>query len=169
MNENLKENGREKLGDIVETALNSIKEIADVNTVVGDPIVTENGVTIIPVTNVSVGFASGGVDNLGKRTSEKSQSMNFAGGGGTGIKITPVGFLVVKPSGEVSFLGMSAPQKPDKIDSVFDLIERSPDIIKKFKATFAKDKPAAEAKSEEATEEAASDEKTEETAETEGK
>ncbi|MBE6608180.1 MAG: sporulation protein YtfJ [Ruminococcaceae bacterium] len=166
MNENVKENGREKLGDIVETALNSIKEIADVNTVVGEPINTANGVTIIPVTNVSVGFASGGVDNLGKRTTEKSQSVNFAGGGGTGIKITPVGFLVVKPNGEVSFLGMSAPQKPDKIDSVFDLIERSPDIIKKFKATFAKDKPEA---APEVSEEAASDEKTEETAETEGK
>ncbi len=162
MNENVKENGREKLGDIVETALNSIKEIADVNTVVGDPISTENGVTIIPVTNVSVGFASGGVDNLGKRTTDKSQSVNFAGGGGTGIKITPVGFLVIKANGDVSFLGMSAPQKPDKIDSVFDLIERSPDIIKKFKATFAKDKP--EAKNEEATDDkAASDEKTEET------
>jgi sporulation protein YtfJ len=154
MNENLKENGREKLGDIVETALNSIKEIADVNTVVGDPIVTENGVTIIPVTNVSVGFASGGVDNLGKRTSEKSQSMNFAGGGGTGIKITPTGFLVVKADGDVTFLAASAPQKPEKIDSIFDFIERSPELINKFKKTFAKEKSEEESDlSEEITEE----------------
>lgn len=140
MNENVKDNGRQKLGDIVESALNSIKEIADVNTVVGDPINAGNGVTIIPVTNVSIGFASGGVDSLGKRTTEKSQSMNFAGGGGTGIKITPTGFLVVKADGDVTFLAASAPQKPEKIDSIFDFIERSPDLINKFKKTFAKNK-----------------------------
>lgn len=144
MNENVKDNGRQKLGDIVESALNSIKEIADVNTVVGDPINAGNGVTIIPVTNVSIGFASGGVDNLGKRTTEKSQSMNFAGGGGTGIKITPVGFLVVKADGDVAFLAASAPQKPEKIDSIFDFIERSPELINKFKKTFVKDKDGEE-------------------------
>ncbi len=140
MNENVKDNGRQKLGDVIESALNSIKEIADVNTVVGDPINAGNGVTIIPVTNVSIGFASGGVDNLGKRTTEKSQSMNFAGGGGTGIKITPVGFLVIKADGDVAFLAASAPQKPEKIDSIFDFIERSPELINKFKKTFAKNK-----------------------------
>ena len=140
MNENVKDNGRQKLGDIIESALSSIKEIADVNTVVGDPINAGNGITIIPVTNVSIGFASGGVDSLGKRTTEKSQSMNFAGGGGTGIKITPTGFLVVKADGDVTFLAASAPQKPEKIDSIFDFIERSPELINKFKKTFAKEK-----------------------------
>ena len=140
MNENVKDNGRQKLGDIIESALSSIKEIADVNTVVGDPINAGNGVTIIPVTNVSIGFASGGVDSLGKRTTEKSQSMNFAGGGGTGIKITPTGFLVVKADGDVTFLAASAPQKSEKIDSIFDFIERSPELINKFKKTFAKEK-----------------------------
>ena len=140
MNENVKENGRQKLGDIIESALNSIKEIADVNTVVGNPINAGNGVTIIPVTNVSIGFASGGVDSLGKRTTEKSQNMNFAGGGGTGIKITPTGFLVVKADGDVTFLAASVPQKPEKIDSIFDFIERSPELINKFKKTFTKEK-----------------------------
>ena len=158
MNENVKDNGRQKLGDIIESALSSIKEIADVNTVVGDPINAGNGVTIIPVTNVSIGFASGGVDSLGKRTTEKSQSMNFAGGGGTGIKITPTGFLVVKADGDVTFLAASAPQKPEKIDSIFDFIERSPELINKFKKTFAKEKS-----------EEASDLSEEITEETEGK
>ncbi|MBQ5602761.1 MAG: sporulation protein YtfJ [Clostridia bacterium] len=154
MNENVKDNGRQKLGDIIESALSSIKEIADVNTVVGDPINAGNGVTIIPVTNVSIGFASGGVDSLGKRTTEKSQSMNFAGGGGTGIKITPTGFLVVKADGDVTFLAASAPQKPEKIDSIFDFIERSPELINKFKKTFAKEKSEEESDlSEEITEE----------------
>lgn len=154
MNENVKDNGRQKLGDIIESALNSIKEIADVNTVVGDPINVGNGITIIPVTNVSIGFASGGVDSLGKRTTEKSQSMNFAGGGGTGIKITPTGFLVVNADGDVKFLAASAPQKPEKIDSIFDFIERSPELINKFKKTFAKEKNEEESDlSEEITEE----------------
>ncbi|MBQ2252307.1 MAG: sporulation protein YtfJ [Clostridia bacterium] len=154
MNENVKDNGRQKLGDIIESALSSIKEIADVNTVVGDPINAGNGITIIPVTNVSIGFASGGVDSLGKRTTEKSQSMNFAGGGGTGIKITPTGFLVVKADGDVTFLAASAPQKPEKIDSIFDFIERSPELINKFKKTFAKEKSEEESDlSEEITEE----------------
>jgi sporulation protein YtfJ len=138
MNENVKDNGRQKLGDIIESALSSIKEIADVNTVVGNPINAGNGITIIPVTNVSIGFASGGVDSLGKRTTEKSQSMNFAGGGGTGIKITPTGFLVVKADGDVTFLAASAPQKPEKIDSIFDFIERSPELIERIKAVFTK-------------------------------
>ena len=154
MNENVKDNGRQKLGDIIESALSSIKEIADVNTVVGDPINAGNGITIIPVTNVSIGFASGGVDSLGKRTTEKSQSMNFAGGGGTGIKITPTGFLVVKADGDLTFLAESAPQKPEKIDSIFDFIERSPELINKFKKTFAKEKSEEESDlSEEITEE----------------
>ncbi len=141
MNENVKANSREKLSEIVATALDSIKEIADVNTVVGDPIIAPGDVTIIPITSVSVGFASGGVDSLGKRTTEKSQSMNFAGGGGTGIKINPIGFLVVKADGDVSFLGASSAQKPDKIDTVLEMIERSPEFIKRLRVALAKDKP----------------------------
>lgn len=140
MNENSKANGREKLGDIVTSALENIKEIADVNTVVGEPINAPGGVTIIPITSVSVGLASGGVDSLGKRTTEKSQSLNFAGGGGTGIKINPIGFLVVKPDGDVTFLGAASDQKPDKFDTILEMIERSPEFIKRLRAAFAKEK-----------------------------
>ncbi len=141
MNENAKANGREKLSEIVTSALENIKEIADVNTVVGEPIIAPGDVTIIPITSVSVGFASGGVDSLGKRTTERSQSMNFAGGGGTGIKINPIGFLVVKADGDVTFLGASSAQKPDKIDTILEMIERSPEFIKRLRTALAKDKP----------------------------
>ncbi len=140
MNENTKANGRERLSDIVASALENIKEIADVNTAVGDPIKAPGGVTIIPITSVSVGLASGGVDSLGKRTTEQSQSLNFAGGGGTGIKIIPIGFLVVKPDGDVTFLGASPAQKPDKLDTILEMIERSPEFIKRIRAAFAKEK-----------------------------
>ncbi len=139
MNEN-KNASREKLSDVVANALENIKEIADVNTVVGDPINAPGGITIIPITSVSVGFASGGIDSLGKRTREKSHSMNFAGGGGTGIKINPIGFLVVKPDGAVDFLGADSDRKADKVDTVLELIERSPEFIKKLKAAFSKEK-----------------------------
>lgn len=140
MNEKNQNTNREKLSDVVANALENIREIADVNTVVGDPINAPGGVTIIPITSVSVGFASGGIDSLGKRTREKAQSMNFAGGGGTGIKINPIGFLIVKPDGAVDFLGASCDQKPDKVDTVLELIERSPEFIKKLRAAFAKEK-----------------------------
>lgn len=150
MNENNRNTSREKLSDVVANALENIKEIADVNTVVGDPINAPGGITIIPITSVSVGFASGGIDSLGKRSREKAQNMNFAGGGGTGIKINPIGFLVVKPDGTVDFLGAASDQRSDRIDTVLELIERSPEFIKKIRAAFAKEKPdmAAENKEE---------------------
>lgn len=141
MNENTKTTGREKLSDIIENALESIKEISDVNTVIGDPIETSGGVTVIPISSVSLGFASGGVDSLGKQTTEKTKKFNFAGGGGTGIKITPVGFLVVKPDGSVNYLAASPAPKNDKLDTILDMIERSPDIIKKLREALVKEKP----------------------------
>ncbi|MBE6618823.1 MAG: sporulation protein YtfJ [Ruminococcaceae bacterium] len=142
MNENNKNNGREKLSDIVASALENIKEITDVNTVVGDPINAPGGVSIVPITSVSVGFASGGIDGLGKRTRDKANSMNFAGGGGTGIKISPIGFLVIKADGTVDFLSASENQKTDKFDTVIELIERSPEFIKRIRTAFAKEEPS---------------------------
>ena len=134
---------REKLSEILSNALENIREIADVDTVIGTPIETANGTTVIPVSNVSLGFASGGVDDLGKKSDEnKIKKVNFCGGGGTGIKLTPVGFLVVKPDGIVEFISATAPAPSapaEKADTIVELIERSPEIIKKVKNIFVKD------------------------------
>lgn len=128
-----------KLNDIIRTSLDSIKELVDVNTVIGEPIITSAGTTIIPVSKVAVGFMSGGIDYFGKKSAEPKQ--NFGGGGGTGLTVSPVGFLVITNDGKVELLNMSVPTgKPDTMESISNLIEKSPEIVEKFKQVFKKDK-----------------------------
>ncbi len=130
-----------KLNEMIDTSLGNIKNIIDVNTVVGAPVETTGGTVIIPVSKVSLGYVSGGVDYLGKNTPiEKGQG--FGGGGGTGITLTPVGFLVTKADGDVTYLpvipGESAVPANDKVDTVISLIEKSPEIFGKIKALIKK-------------------------------
>lgn len=129
-----------KLKDIIQTSLESIKELVDVNTVIGDPITTDVGTTIIPVSKVAVGFMSGGIDYFGK-TQPDTKQPNFGGGGGTGLSVSPVGFLVITSDGKVELLNMNNPTgKPDAVESISNLIEKSPEIVSKFKQVFKKDK-----------------------------
>ncbi len=80
---------------LMKTAMDSIKEMVDVNTVVGDPVETPDGSVIVPVSRVTCGFAAGGTEyNLGKR-GEGGGDMPFGGGSGAGVSVQPVGFLVV--------------------------------------------------------------------------
>ena len=81
-----------KLNDIIGTSLEKIRALADGETVIGNPINTPNGTTIIPVSRVSMGFASGGLDYSGKKAETAAQ--NFGGGGGTGVTVSPVAFLL---------------------------------------------------------------------------
>lgn len=134
------------LSEINNTSLGNIKEIIDVNTVVGAPVETTGGTVIIPVSKVSLGYVSGGVDYLGKNTPVE-KGRGFGGGGGTGITLTPVGFLVTKADGTVEYLpvipGENAIPANDKIDTVISLIEKSPEIFNKIMALVKKkDKPA---------------------------
>lgn len=129
-----------KLNDIIRTSLDSIKELVDVNTVIGEPIITNAGTTIIPVSKIAVGFLSGGIDYFGKKVSEPKQQ-SFGGGGGTGLSVSPVGFLVITSDGKVELLNMNSPTgKPDAVESISNLIEKSPEIVDKFKQVFKKDK-----------------------------
>ncbi len=136
MNEN-------KLNDIIQTSLENVRSMVDANTVIGTPISTPNGTTIIPVSKIAVGFASGGLDYSGKAVQEKA-SKNFGGGNGTGVTVSPVGFLVISSTGAVELLNVSKPQQNDAIDQISSFIERSPEIIEKFKAVFSKKKEEAE-------------------------
>ncbi|MBP5270634.1 MAG: sporulation protein YtfJ [Clostridia bacterium] len=131
--------GDNKLQEVIRASLESIRSMVDANTVIGDAITTPQGVVIIPVSKISVGFASGGLDFNGKsEEAVKNKLQNFGGGGGTGLSVVPVGFLVVSPDGRVEMLnvGMDTPQGP--IEQVADVIERSPEIIAKIKALFSK-------------------------------
>ena len=77
---------------MMDTTLEKIKQMVDVNTVVGDPITSPDGTIIIPVSKVAYGFASGGSDFPSKAQPAKDF---FGGGAGAGISITPIGFLVI--------------------------------------------------------------------------
>lgn len=130
-----------KLGDIIATSLSEIKNVVEANTIIGEPINTPQGTTIIPVSKVSIGFASGGIDFDGKRNEEnpKKKPLSFSGGGGTGVSVTPVAFIVVDADGKVNMLSVeNPPQAPDYIGSVTGFIEKSPDLIAKFKDIFGK-------------------------------
>lgn len=131
-----------KQNDIIKTTLDSIKGIVEANTVIGDPISTAGGITIIPVSKISVGFASGGLDYASKKE-QTAKANNFGGGSGTGISVTPMAFLVIKPDSSVQLLSMSLPDTTtNKIATVGNIIEKSPDIIEKIKNVLVKDKSA---------------------------
>ncbi len=84
------------------TTIEKIKEMIDVSTIIGDPVYTESGLTIIPVSKVTYAFASGGTDFPTKRTKEL-----FGGAGGAGVTITPVAFLLIQ-NGQVTLKHITA-------------------------------------------------------------
>lgn len=133
------------LQDMIRTSLESIKTMVDANTVVGTPIETPSGTTVIPISKVSVGYASGGTDFGGKNASK-----NFAGGGGTGLSVQPVCFIAVSAEGAVELLPLGGKGEANSADKIADLIEKAPGLIEKIKAFFRdKKKKKAEKEAEE--------------------
>lgn len=140
-----------KLEEIIRTSLESIRSMIDAGTVIGTPISTSNGVTVIPISKVSVGYASGGLDFNGK-DKPANLPQNFGAGGGTGVSITPVGFLVVKNDGNIEMINVGqSTEANDPIEQITSLIERCPDIVRRIKTAFKKDAPADTAESAEET------------------
>ena len=130
MNEN-------RMTDIIEASVSSLKSIAGADTIVGAPINTAAGTTIIPVSKLSVGYVTGGLDYASKV--EKADK-NFGGGGGTGISLTPICFLVIDKEGKVEILNVGEDKNPDPIGDVVGLVERSPELIGKIKTAFKRNK-----------------------------
>ena len=129
-----------KMTEIIRASIDSIKSSFDANTVTGEPITTANGTVIIPVSKLSVGFATGGVDYLGKNAQANAKN-NFGGGGGTGVSVTPIAFLVVSPNGNVEMLNIANPvREQDTVSQIINAIERSPELIEKLKTVFTKKK-----------------------------
>ncbi len=127
-----------KIPEIIRSSLENIRSMVDANTVVGEPINTNVGTTIIPISKISVGIASGGVDYNDK--AERPRPQNFGGGGGTGLMVSPVGFLVVDKNGDVEFINVGMKGSPDPVDQIADFVERTPDIIARIKDIFSKNK-----------------------------
>lgn len=130
-----------KLQEIIQSSLENIRSMIDANTVIGTPISTPSGTVIIPVSKISMGFASGGMDFNGKNEEAmRARLQNFGGGGGTGLSIAPVGFLVVGADGSVDMINVGMEAQNGAIEQVAGVIERSPEIIAKIKTIFVKDK-----------------------------
>ena len=120
----------EKLPNMLESTIAKLREMVDVNSGVGSPITTPDGVTIIPISKISVGFGGGGSDFVSKNA--KPGEMPFGGGAGGGVKVIPVAFLIVK-DGSVRILPISEPASttadrvvdmvPDVLDKVSDFID----------------------------------------------
>lgn len=131
-----------KIQDIIRTSLENIRTLVDANTVIGDPINTDSGVTIIPISKISVGFASGGLDYAVKNEPVNSvKPKNFGGGGGTGLTVNPVGFLVIQADGRVEMINIGGKAPADPVGQITDLIDRSPEIISRIKEIFVRKAP----------------------------
>lgn len=125
---------------VLGVSMEKIREMVDVNTIIGDPISAPNGTTIIPVSKVSFGFASGGSD-LPAQAAEK-----FAGGAGAGVTVKPQAFIVIKADGDVELLELGGKTSPMEgiIDSIPGLIGKIKDLVGKKKD----DEPESEEESE---------------------
>ena len=127
-----------KIPEIIRSSMENIRSMVDANTVIGDPIQTNAGVTILPISKIAVGIASGGLDYNPKKEAQP-RPQNFGGSGGTGLSVSPVGFLVIDKYGSVEYISTNQKGKPDPVDQIADLVERTPDIIAKIKDLFVKD------------------------------
>lgn len=132
-------NENNKISDIIKTSLENIRTVVDANTIIGNPITTPAGVTILPVSEVSIGFASGGFDYLGKNASNsaKDKGNNFGGGGGSGLSVKPVAFLVISADGNVNLLPVTAPAAAQKSD-VATFFDQAPALIDKIRSLIPK-------------------------------
>ena len=126
------------INDLMSVTMEKMREMVDSNAIVGQPITTPDGVTLIPVSRMSFGFGSGGGDYHTKQPAGKDP--NFAGGSGAGVDIAPVAFLVVK-DGFVRVLPVAVPPA-STLDRVIDL---APDIMDKVDKFISKKKEKPEA------------------------
>ena len=122
---------------ILGTAIDKIRDLVDVSTIVGEPVFSGEGITIIPVSKVTYGFASGGSDFPSKNNAEL-----FGGGGGAGVTITPIAFLVVN-GGEVTLKHITAYDNAAErvVNLVPEMFDKVTGLINKTKKDTVADAP----------------------------
>lgn len=118
---------------MISNSMQEIRQIMDADTVVGQQIHLDNGVTIIPFSKVSLGFASGGLDVPAKQ--EKARK-NFGGAGGTGVTVNPIGFLVTYPDGKVEMLPIATPEDVSPLEQIAEILNRAPEVVGRLKELF---------------------------------
>ena len=129
------------LNEMITSSMAKIKDMIDVNTVIGDPITTPDGVMLIPITKVSVGYGGGGSDFVTKNYPANRDNA-FGGGAGAGVTITPMAFVVIRGE-SVRMLPIAEPAST----SVDRIVEMVPDILDRVEALLRKpqDKSSADA------------------------
>lgn len=115
------------LNELMHSAMEKVREMADTNTIVGQPIATADGVTLIPISRVSLGFGGGGGDY------GKTPPKDFGGGAAAGVKIDPMAFLVIK-DGVTRVMPVAVPP----VSTVDRIVEMVPDIMDKVEKYFDK-------------------------------
>lgn len=126
------------ISGLMDTTMAKLRDLVDVNTIIGQPITTANGITIIPISKVTFGFASGGADIPSSKPKE-----TFGGGSGAGVTIHPLGFLVINGD-NVKIVQMSNNDStPDK------LVGLVPEMFDKVTGFIAKNKEEKKAKEDE--------------------
>ena len=117
------------IGELMETTMGKLRDMVDVNTIIGQPITTLDGITLIPISRVSFGFAAGGSDFQPKNGKE-SQISPFGGGSGAGVKIEPISFVVVQ-NGNVRVLSANTGDATS-LDKLMDMLPGLIDKIKEY-------------------------------------
>ena len=120
------------IGEMMRSTMENVKNILKVDTVVGDPIVTPDGITLVPISKIRVGFGGGGVEFGNKRAND---GRPYGGGYATGVKIEPFGFLVIK-DGVVRMVNVTPPAS-NTVDRIIDLV---PQVMDRVDAFIAKNK-----------------------------
>lgn len=130
------------LKQVIDSSLSNIKSFLNADTVVGTPITLPGDVVVVPISKVSCGFTSGGVD-FDSKINPKRDQPHFGGGNGAGVSVTPVTFLVIS-DGTVRLMnvnGTGVSSDSAIVNVISDLIDKSPALFGKLKAMFKKNKP----------------------------
>ena len=118
----------QNLPNMLDSTIAKLREMVNANTVVGEPITTGDGITIIPVSKISIGFGGGGSDYVSKNVNK--QENPFGGGVGAGVKVTPVAFLVIK-DGNVRMIPVATPANTTA-DRIVEMVPDTLDKIASF-------------------------------------
>lgn len=120
------------IGELMQTTMENVRNVLKVDTVVGEPIYTPDGITLVPISRVSLGFGGGGVEF---KTKKPGESKPYGGGNATGVKIDPIGFLVIK-DGTIRMVNVTPPAS-NTVDRIIDLV---PQVIDRVDAFIEKQK-----------------------------
>ena len=112
-----------RVNELIDTTIAKVRQLADANTIIGRPITTPDGITVIPVSRVSFGFATGGASG--------DKDVSFAGANGGGVKVDPIGFFVIK-DGSCRMISVSPPAS----NTLDRIVEMAPNLMDKMEKYF---------------------------------